>query len=83
MVVLAPFTACSKVASTCTGTCWDLRLGRAQPAADAKQNARDAFNVTRRLRIQRTFAFVKAGDGWRCREDELAPVSSGLSRGGA
>lgn len=83
MVVLAPFTACSKVASTCTGTCWDLKLGRAQPAAEAKQNARDSFNVTRRLRIQRTFAFVKAADGWRCREDELAPVNSGTAGGGS
>jgi uncharacterized protein YecT (DUF1311 family) len=83
MVVLAPFTACSKIASLCTGTCWDLRLGRAQPGAEARPNARDAFNVTRRLRIQRTFAFVKVADGWRCREDELAPVSSGVSRGGS
>lgn len=83
MVVLAPFTACSKVASTCTGTCWDLRVGRAQPAAEAAPNARDAFNLTRRLRIQRTFAFVKAADGWRCREDALAPVNSGVSGGGS
>ncbi|MFT4118604.1 lysozyme inhibitor LprI family protein [Bradyrhizobium sp.] len=82
MVVLAPFTACSKVASTCTGACWNLQLGRSQPVAEAKPNAREAFNVTRRLRIQRTFAFVKAADGWRCREDELAPVNSGISSGG-
>jgi uncharacterized protein YecT (DUF1311 family) len=83
MVVLAPFTACSKIASSCTGTCWDLRLGRALPAGEAKQNSRDAFNVTRRLRIQRSFAFVKAADGWRCREDELAPVTSGVASGGS
>ena len=43
----------------------------------------EAFNVTRRMRIQRTFAFVKAADGWRCREDELAPVNSGTAGGGS
>ena len=84
MVVLAPFATCSKVASTCTGTCWDARTGRPQPgAAGNKERSGDAFNVTRRLRIQRTFAFVKAGDGWRCREDELAPVNSGTAGGGS
>ncbi len=83
MVVLAPFTACSKIASTCTGTCWDLRTGRPQPAAANRERAAEAFNVTRSLRIQRTFAFVKANDGWRCREDELAPVNSGVSSGGS
>ncbi|SFN77272.1 hypothetical protein SAMN05216330_101515 [Bradyrhizobium sp. Ghvi] len=83
MVVLAPFTTCSKVASTCTGTCWDAATGRPQPGAANKERAAAAFNVTRRLRIQRTFAFVKAGDGWRCREDELAPVNSGTASGGS
>jgi len=83
MAVLAPFTMCSKVASTCTGTCWDARTGRPQPKASNKERAGEAFNVTRRLRIQRTFAFVKAADGWRCREDELAPVNSGSAAGGS
>ncbi|MGY3236327.1 MULTISPECIES: lysozyme inhibitor LprI family protein [unclassified Bradyrhizobium] len=83
MVVLAPFTTCSKVASACTGTCWDASTGRPQPAAANKDRSAAAFNVTRRLRIQRTFAFVKAADGWRCREDELAPVSSGTAGGGS
>ncbi|OAF16104.1 hypothetical protein AYJ54_38955 [Bradyrhizobium centrolobii] len=83
MVVLAPFTTCSNVASTCTGTCWDARTGRPQPGAGNKERSAEAFNVTRRLRIQRTFAFVKAADGWRCREDELAPVNSGIASGGS
>ncbi|WP_341511650.1 lysozyme inhibitor LprI family protein [Bradyrhizobium sp. ISRA442] len=83
MVVLAPFTACSKIASTCTGTCWDTRSGRPQPGAANRERSAEAFNVTRRLRIQRTFAFVKAADGWRCREDELAPVNSGIASGGS
>jgi hypothetical protein len=26
---------------------------------------------------------VKAADGWRCREDELAPVNSGTAGGGS
>jgi uncharacterized protein YecT (DUF1311 family) len=83
MVVLAPFTTCSKVASTCTGTCWDASTGRPQSGAADKVRSAAAFNVTRRLRIQRTFAFVKAADGWRCREDELAPVNSGTAGGGS
>lgn len=83
MVVLAPFATCSKVASTCTGTCWDPRTGRPQPGAGNRERSTEAFNVTRRLRIQRTFAFVKAADGWRCREDELAPVNSGTAGGGS
>jgi len=83
MAVLAPFAMCSKVASTCTGTCWDAGTGRPQSGAGNKARSGEAFNVTRRLRIQRTFAFVKAADGWRCREDELAPVSSGTAGGGS
>jgi len=83
MVVLAPFTTCSKVASACTGTCWDAATGRPQPGASSKERNAAAFNVTRRLRVQRTFAFVKAADGWRCKEDELAPVNSGTAGGGS
>jgi uncharacterized protein YecT (DUF1311 family) len=83
MVVLAPFATCSKVASTCTGTCWDASTGRPQPGAANKERSAAAFNVTRRLRIQRTFAFVKAADGWRCREDALVPVNSGTASGGS
>jgi uncharacterized protein YecT (DUF1311 family) len=83
MAVLAPFATCSKIATTCTGTCWDARTGRPQPGVSNKERSADAFNVTRRLRIQRTFAFVKAADGWRCREDELAPVNSGTAGGGS
>jgi uncharacterized protein YecT (DUF1311 family) len=83
MAVLAPFTMCSKVATSCTGTCWDARTGRPQPGGTNKERSAEAFNVTRRLRIQRTFAFVKAADGWRCREDELSPVNSGTASGGS
>jgi uncharacterized protein YecT (DUF1311 family) len=75
MVVLAPFGACSTIASICTGTCWDPASGKAQPTSRSKES----FNVTSRLRIERTFAFQKAGDGWRCREDELAPVDVGVA----
>ena len=81
MVVLSPFTTCSPVASTCTGTCWDAKSGKAQPTSGAKESSRESFTVTRRLRIQRAFAFQKAADGWRCREDELVPVDSGVASG--
>ncbi|MCA1414131.1 hypothetical protein I6F30_23695 [Bradyrhizobium sp. NBAIM20] len=83
MAVLAPFTVCSRIASICTGTCWDATTGRPQQGAGNKTRPADVFNVTRRLRVQRTFAFVKAADGWRCREDELAPVNSGTAGGGS
>jgi uncharacterized protein YecT (DUF1311 family) len=82
MVVLSPFTACSAVASTCTGTCWDPKTGHAQPAAGAKAASRESFNVTSRITIQRVFAFEKADDGWRCREDELKPVDFGVAGSG-
>lgn len=78
LVVLSPFTACSPIASTCTGTCWDPKSGEARPASSTKES----FNVASRLKIQRTFAFQKAGDGWRCKEDELRPVDFGLAQGG-
>lgn len=93
MVVLSPFTACSPVASTCTGACWDPKTGHAQTAADTKagskegfkegfkENSKESFNVTSRLTIQRVFAFEKAPDGWRCREDELKPVEFGAAGG--
>ncbi|MBR0716739.1 lysozyme inhibitor LprI family protein [Bradyrhizobium liaoningense] len=82
MVALSPFTGCSSIATTCTGTCWDLRTGSAQEASVAKERfSRDSFNVTRRLRIQKAFAFQKASDGWRCKEDGLAPVDFGVTAG--
>jgi len=83
MVVLSPFAACSDVASTCTGSCWDPRSGKAQSASDAKEggkaSTKESFNVTRRLTIERTFAYQKMSDGWRCKEDELAPVDFGFA----
>ena len=33
MVVLSPFSACSPVASSCTGTCWDTKTGKAKSGA--------------------------------------------------
>ena len=75
MVVLSSFTACSPIASTCTGSCWDPKSGKAQLTSSAKES----FNVTSRLRIERAFAFQKADDGWRCKEDELAPVDFGIA----
>ena len=38
MVVLAPFTMCSKVASTCTGTCWDPSDGPSATGASATRS---------------------------------------------
>ena len=80
MVVLSPFTVCSPVASNCTGTCWDLRNGKAGPAPP---NSRDSFAVTYRVRIEKTFSFQKTDNGrWRCSVTALQPVASGVTSSG-
>jgi hypothetical protein len=35
MIVLSPFAVCSPVASTCTGTCWDLKSGKINASPEA------------------------------------------------
>jgi uncharacterized protein YecT (DUF1311 family) len=80
MVVLSPFTVCSPVASNCTGTCWDLRTGKAGPAPP---NSRDNFAVTYRLRIEKAFSFQKTDNGrWHCNATALQPVASGVAYSG-
>ncbi len=80
MVVLAPFTACSPVATSCTGTCWDLSSGKPR----STPGSRDNFLVGYRLRIEKSFAFQKAdSSSWRCNSNALQPVEVGVtSRGG-
>jgi uncharacterized protein YecT (DUF1311 family) len=76
MAVLAPFTACSPVASSCTGTCWDLTSNRPK----STPGTRDNFIIGYRLRIEKSFAFQKADDGsWRCNLTTLQPVEAGLA----
>jgi hypothetical protein len=78
MIVLSPFAACSPVASSCTGTCWDLKTGKAQPAPAS----RDSFPVSHRIRIEKAFAFKKTdGGGWRCSATALQPVTLGVALG--
>jgi uncharacterized protein YecT (DUF1311 family) len=77
MVVLSPFSVCSPVASNCTGTCWDLKTGKAGPAPP---NSRDSFGVTARVRIEKAFSFQKTDNGrWRCTATALQPVASGVT----
>jgi uncharacterized protein YecT (DUF1311 family) len=77
MVVLSPFAVCSTIASSCTGTCWDLRTGKAGPAPP---NSRDTFTVTYRVRIEKAFSFQKTDNGrWRCIATALQPVASGVA----
>jgi uncharacterized protein YecT (DUF1311 family) len=79
MVVLSPFSVCSPVASNCTGTCWDVRTGKAGPAPP---NSRDSLAVTSRVRIEKSFSFQKTDDGrWRCGATALQPVTSGITYG--
>jgi len=80
MVVLSPFSVCSPVASNCTGTCWDIKTGKAGPAPP---NSRDSFAVTSRVRIEKSFSFQKTDNGrWRCTATALRPVASGISYSG-
>lgn len=79
MVVLSPFTACSPIASSCTGTCWDLRSGKPK----STPGSRDNLLVGYRLRIEKSFAFqkIEAG-GWRCDSTALQPVEAGVALSG-
>jgi hypothetical protein len=76
MMVVAPFTACSPIASSCTGTCWDLTSNRPK----STPGTRDNFVIGYRVRIEKSFAFQKADDGtWRCNSNTLQPVEVGLA----
>ena len=78
MIVLSPFAACSPVASSCTGTCWDLKSGKAK----ATPGNRDSFPVSNRIRIERAFSLQKADKGgWRCNVTALPPVDLGVTLG--
>jgi uncharacterized protein YecT (DUF1311 family) len=79
MIVLSPFTVCSPIASSCTGTCWDPKSGRAKPSP----GSRESLTVAHRLRIEKTFAFQKADSGgWRCNTGALQPVEVGVALSG-
>lgn len=79
MIVLAPFTVCSPIASSCTGTCWDARSGRPKPPP----GTRDSFAVAHRISIEKAFALQKGDDGsWRCDVTALAPVDAGVAVSG-
>ncbi len=76
MIVLSPFAVCSPVASSCTGTCWDLNSGRAKPSLEGK----DSLPVSHKLRIEKAFTFQKTDSGgWRCTTTALPPVDFGIA----
>jgi uncharacterized protein YecT (DUF1311 family) len=79
MIVLSPFAACSSIASSCTGTCWDIREGKA--AKMSPLDNRDSFPVSRRIRIEKAFSFQKTDNGWRCNSSTLAPIDLGVTVG--
>ena len=78
MLVLSPFAVCSPVASNCSGTCWDMKTGKASPALASRDNIGLAY----RLRIEKAFAFRKSDNGWRCNTNALQPVDFGLALSG-
>jgi uncharacterized protein YecT (DUF1311 family) len=78
MIVLSPFAICSPIASSCTGTCWDLKSGKAKPSP----GSRDSFPVSYRLKVEKAFAFQKTDSGWRCKTTTLQPVDFGIAQRG-
>jgi uncharacterized protein YecT (DUF1311 family) len=84
MVVLAPFSLCSPIASACTGTCWDPKSGKpqpSQPSLDNLRTSRESFAVAHRVRIEKSFEFQKAEGGWRCGSIALQPIELGIALG--
>jgi uncharacterized protein len=78
MIVLSPFAVCSAIASSCTGSCWDLQSGKAK----ASPGSRGSLSVAHRLRIEKTFAFQKTDSGgWRCDTAALQPIEVGVALG--
>lgn len=75
MKVLSPFAVCSPVASNCTGACWDLRSGQARSQPGIRENIPIAY----RLRIEKSFAFQKIDNGWRCNTPALQPIELGVA----
>ncbi|SHL08539.1 lysozyme inhibitor LprI family protein [Bradyrhizobium lablabi] len=76
MKVVSPFAVCSPIASSCTGTCWDLRSGQAKSVP----GSRDSLPIAHRLRIEKSFAFQKTDNGdWRCDTPVLQPIELGVA----
>ena len=78
MVVVSPFTACSPIATSCTGTCWDLKSGKPK----STPGSREQFRVGYRVRIEKSFAFRKNGSAWRCNATTMEPVEAGIALSG-
>jgi hypothetical protein len=79
MIVLSPFAVCSPIASGCTGACWDVKSGKPNPSP----GSRDSLAVSRKLRVEKSFAFQKIDNGsWRCDTTALQPVDFGTTVGG-
>lgn len=78
MIVVSPFTACSPVASSCTGTCWDLKSARPKSTPGSREQLRVGY----RLRIEKSFAFRKNDNGWRCSTTTMEPVEGGVALSG-
>jgi uncharacterized protein YecT (DUF1311 family) len=79
MIVLSPFAVCSPIASSCTGTCWDVKSGKPNPSP----GSRDSLAVSRKLRVEKSFSFQKIDNGsWRCDTTALQPVDFGTTVGG-
>lgn len=78
MIVLSPFDSCSPIALSCTGACWDGKSGKPDPASKEKTT----FAVTRRVTIERSFAFSRQSNGWQCQAQELHPIDFGAALAG-
>jgi uncharacterized protein YecT (DUF1311 family) len=78
MVVVSPFAACSPIASSCTGTCWDLKSAKPKSTPGSREQLRVGY----RVRIEKSFAFQKNGNGWSCSTTTMEPVEGGVALSG-
>ena len=78
MIVLSPFAACSPVASSCTGTCWDLKAGKAKPPRETATafRCRTGSGSKRPLRFRRSTRAAGVATPRRC-----SPVDLGVTLG--
>ena len=78
MVVLSPFAVCSPVASSCTGTCWDLKSGK----ANARPASRDSIPVAHRLQDREGVRIPEIRHRLALRYRALEPVDFGVALSG-
>jgi uncharacterized protein len=71
IVVRSPFAGCSAIAVSCTGTCWDMNPEKVR----AFRRGDNRFAVAQRLRVQKSFVFLKGDSNWQCTTTAFPPIN--------